>query len=132
MNHPPAEFIETTRKTSRLRRPFWRCPVCGKTLPGNQKPKPCTGRDEAMFVAPIAGGGLDCVHRLEKVGTVPCGICPQAGTPKQAAVYLCKAEGGRACVLYPIGNGPEQKLHEVRPVVCATCPIRTPHSNLER
>jgi hypothetical protein len=125
MTHEPTEYVLSTKRTGDGRK-VWICPECGKPVHGETPGRPCTGRAEVVIA-----GNLACIHRLEKVGTVPCGVCPTTNQPKQASVYLCRAEGGRACVLYAVGTGPEQHIHGVLPVVCTTCPIRTPPVNTE-
>lgn len=120
MTHTPAEFVLIEgRATPKSGMPLYRCPVCAKVLP-NQAGKSCSGRAES----PAIVGNLDCIHRLERVGTVPCGTCSQTGREKQVSVYLCRMGGGQCCVLVPAGD---VLFHDSRPVVCHTCPDRKPH-----
>jgi hypothetical protein len=123
MIHEPTDFQLIAEKTPKYGRPMVACPVCGKKLPATPKFQ-CTGRAGVAIVQ-----NLDCIHRLEKVGTVPCGTC--RGKPVKAVVYGCRANGGQVCTLYAIGTGPSQQLDGNAPVNCATCPIRTPPTNTE-
>jgi hypothetical protein len=125
MIHEPTDFQPIDKRTPKYGRAMVRCPFpgCGKELPATPKFQ-CTGRAGVAIAQ-----NLDCIHRLEKVGTVPCGTC--RGKPVKAVVYGCRANGGQVCTLYAIGTGPSQQLDGNAPVNCATCPIRTPPTNTE-
>lgn len=112
MTHEPTEMLPTGETTAKTKRPIYRCPTCGKQLP-NVPGRVCAGSADVQIIE-----RLDCIHRLEKAGTVPCGTCAETGREKQVSVFLCRANGGQCCVLIPIGD---VRFHDARPVVCQTC-----------
>ena len=103
----------------------WWCPVCRKTAYGGKPAGECPGPTPALKIVE----NLACIHRLEKVGTVPCGVCTKNSV--RAVVYGCRANGGQNCTLYAIGTGTEQYVDGKLPEVCITCKIREAPANTE-
>ncbi|MDZ4779886.1 MAG: hypothetical protein SGJ19_06515, partial [Planctomycetia bacterium] len=64
--------------------PIYQCPECGAKIVAIYPPAGECRKSPRPVVM-----NLDCIHRLEKVATVPCGVCPQTNKQTFAGVYLC-------------------------------------------
>lgn len=68
----------------------------------------------------VTAADLPCVHRREKVATIPCGLC--GGRDRRVGVYVCTQFG--ACTINAVGRAEAQKVDGKFPATCLGCYAR--------